>query len=137
MRAVRTHNPNFNKSEKSEAEKKKIRLIVHVAFSVLLLIVIVIFNALNNDAIINELFVAAGYTYGPILGLFTFGLILKRKVRDRYVLLVCLLSPLLSYIIDKNSEMLFNGFTFGFLILALNGILTFLGLLIISKSDNS
>lgn len=127
---------NFKHSEKTEEEKKKTRVRVHVVFSIILLIVIIIFNSLNDGAIINKLFVASGYTYGPLLGLFSFGMMTKRKVHDKYVILVCLLSPIICFILNKNSEFWFNGFKFGFTILALNGLLTFLGLWAISfKND--
>ncbi len=126
---------NCNKAEKTEKVKKKQRMMVHIGFSVLLFFVIIIFNILNNDAVINGLFKAAGYTYGPILGLFTFGLTNTRKVNDKWVILVAIAAPVLSYIIDVNSKEWFNGFTFGFFILALNGLLTYLGLLLISKKD--
>jgi len=124
---------NCNKSEKTEKVKKKQRMLVHIGFSIVLFFVIVIFNILNNDAVINGLFKAAGYTYGPILGLFTFGLTNKRAVIDKWVIPIALIAPIISYIIDVNSEQWFNGFTFGFFILALNGLLTYLGLLLISR----
>ena len=82
---------------------------------------------------INGLFKAAGYTYGPILGLFAYGMLSKRKIKDKWVILVAILAPLLSFVIDSNSEAWFNGFTFGFFILAVNGFLTFTGLFLISK----
>ncbi len=126
---------NCNKSEKTEKVKKKQRMLVHVGFSVLLFFVIIIFDILNNDAVINGLFKAAGYTYGPILGLFTFGLTTKRKVKDKWVIVIALAAPIISYIIDVNSKEWLYGFTFGFFILALNGLLTYLGLLLISKKD--
>jgi hypothetical protein len=75
----------------------------------------------------------AGYTYGPLLGLFSFGMITKLKVKDMLVLPVCLAAPILSYIVDINSVAWFNGFEFGFFILILNGSLTFIGMLLISK----
>jgi len=124
---------NCNKSKKTEKVKKKQRMLVHIGFSVLLFFVILIFNILNNDAVINGLFKAAGYTYGPILGLFTFGLTTKRKVKDKWVIMIALAAPIISYIIDVNSKEWLKGFTFGFFILALNGLLTYLGLLLISK----
>ncbi|HEY9116217.1 MAG TPA: sodium:solute symporter, partial [Roseivirga sp.] len=105
---------NFEKKE--EAEKKSTRLKVHIGFSLLLFLVILIFNAINDDSVINSIFKAAGYTYGPLLGLFSFGLLTKRSVIDKYVLPVCLAAPLLSYMID-----LASGSWFGFFILALNG----------------
>ena len=81
---------NFEREERSEEEKKNLRLKVHVAFSIVLFIVIVMFKLLNNDAIINQLFRAAGYTYGPLLGLFTLGMFTKINVRDKWVWLVCI-----------------------------------------------
>ena len=119
--------------KKREEERKKTRLKVHIGFSLLLFVIILIFSAINDDSVINSIFRAAGYTYGPILGLFSFGLLTKRKVKDQYVLAVCLISPLLAYIIDMNTNS-----WFGFFVLALNGALTFLGLWLISvKSHNS
>lgn len=118
----------LNFDQKEEAEKKKTRLKVHIGFSILLFLVILVFNAINDDSVINAIFKAAGYTYGPILGLFTFGLITKRMIRDQYVLIVCIVAPLLSYFIDLSA-----GGWFGFFVLALNGVLTFIGLFLISK----
>jgi len=126
---------NFNKTERTESEKKRIRVIVHICFSIILFTIILIFNQLNDGAVINKLMEWAGYTYGPILGLFAFGIFTKRKIRDRLVIPIALLSPILSYIINKNSEVWFGGFKLGFLIIALNGLLTFLGLLAISKKE--
>ncbi|MBT8231533.1 MAG: sodium:solute symporter [Saprospiraceae bacterium] len=123
---------DFQKKERTEKEKRKTRLIVHVAFTVILFISISIFNQLNNDAVINNLLKAAGYTYGPLLGLFAFGLFTKLTVKDKWVWIVVLLSPLISAYLDLNSETIFNGFKFGFTILALNGLITFLGLLSLS-----
>lgn len=128
---------NFEKSGKTEAEKSKIRRKVHIAFSLVMLIVILIFNALNNDAVINSLFKAAGYTYGPLLGLFTFGMLSRRGLYDKWVIAVCLVAPILTWIIVDLAEKHFN-FNFGFLNLALNGMLTIAGLYLISKpSDHS
>ncbi len=124
---------DFERKDRSESEKKSLRLKVHIAFSVLLFLVIVIFKALNNDAIINELFTAAGYTYGPLLGLFSFGMLTKRLVKDQYVWIICLAAPVLAYMINANSATLLGGFQFGFLIVALNGALTFLGLWVLSR----
>lgn len=117
---------NFDKKE--EAEKKRTRLKVHIAFSVILFLIILVFNAINDDSVINSIFRAAGYTYGPLLGLFSFGLLTKRSVHDKYVMIVCIAAPILSYVIDLNTD----GW-FGFFVLALNGALTFLGLLMISR----
>ena len=121
--------------KKEESEKKRTRLKVHVGFSVALFLVILIFNAINDDSVINSIFRAAGYTYGPLLGLFAFGMLTKRNIIDKYVIVVCLLSPILSFIVDMNSVAWFNGFKFGFSILMFNGLLTFIGLLLISKKS--
>lgn len=126
---------DFEKPGRSEEEKKRTRMRVHIGFSVIMLLVIIAFNAINNEAVINQLFVAAGYTYGPLLGLFAFSLFTKLHVRDRLVIPVCIGAPIVSFIIDKYSAQILFGFQFGFLILALNGLLTFLGLLAISYRE--
>ncbi len=125
---------DFKKSDRTEEEKKKTRLYVHIGFSIILLMVILIVKSINRDSIINELFVAAGFTYGPLLGLFSFGLFTNRVVKDKYVIWICLAAPILSFVLNKNSATWFNGLEFGFTILAVNGLLTFLGLWSISNS---
>jgi Na+/proline symporter len=116
------------------AERKRLRISVHMGFSIVLFFVILIFKAINNDSVINSVFTAAGYTYGPLLGMFAFGVMTKWSLKDNLVPLVCLASPLLSYIINLNSETLMNGYKFGFEILILNGLITFLGLILIRES---
>jgi Na+/proline symporter len=118
-----------------EIKQRNVRYVVHVSFAILLLLVIIIFRIINNEAVINELFTVAGYTYGPLLGLYAFGLITNRKPHnDRLVPLVCILSPLICYFLNKYSVVWFNGYKFGFELLILNGIITFTGLLFISGS---
>ncbi len=126
---------NFEKSGKPEAEQKRTRLYVHIGFSVLLLIVIIAFNAINDDAVISKLFEVAGYTYGPLLGLFSFGMLTNRTVNDKLVVPVCIAAPILSIFINTYSKELLLGFQFGFLIIALNGLLTFTGLWFISQDE--
>ena len=123
---------NFEKSDKPENEKRRTRFLVHNIFALIILGIIIWFESMHNEAVINGLFKAAGYTYGPLLGLFLFGLVSKRAIRDRWVVLICVLSPVLSFLVDKFSDVLLGGFELGFLILALNGTLTFLGLMLIS-----
>ncbi|MGK7389657.1 MAG: sodium:solute symporter [Candidatus Cyclobacteriaceae bacterium M2_1C_046] len=118
-----------------EQRQKRIRLKVHLGFSFILFLVIVLFKYLNNDAVIKELFTAAGFTYGPILGLFAFGLMTKMDVKDKWVPLVCFLAPLISFILNKYSVELFYGYKFGFEILIVNGLLTFIGLLFIRNKN--
>ena len=113
--------------------KRKTRLLVHIGFSILLFIVILIFNEINDESVINSIFKAAGYTYGPLLGLFSFGIFTKYKIKDKFVFFVCLISPLISYLINIYSEELLFGYRFGFEILLLNGLLTYLGLYFIKR----
>jgi len=120
--------------KKSQSIKK--RYMVHIGFSILLFFTILIFESINNDAVISQLFKIAGYTYGPLLGLFSFGIIMKQKVKDKYVPIVCILSPIICYILSDNSIQWFNGYQFGFELLMLNGIITFFGLLIVSKKQS-
>ncbi len=109
------------------------RIGVHLGFSILLFFVILIFHAINDQSVITAVFIAAGYTYGPILGMFAVGMYTKWQVRDSLVPIVCLAAPLLSFIININSVAWFGGYKFGFEILILNGALTFLGLMMIRK----
>lgn len=123
----------FDKSRASEEVKRKTRLIVHIGFSVLLFIVIMIFYYINDDAVIQALFKLAGYTYGPLLGLYAFGFFVNRSVRDRMIPIVCVLSPTLTYVLDRYSETLLWGYKFSFELLIVNGLITFVGLLIFSE----
>lgn len=132
---------NAGAEEGTKSGGNKTRLYVHLGFSVLLFFVILLFRLIDNPTIINNLFTAAGYTYGPLLGLFAFGLFTRLRVRETIplgdlnfpaILLICLASPLITFVIDYYSETLLFGFKFGFLLLALNGLLTFLGLLALS-----
>jgi Na+/proline symporter len=123
----------LNADKLPEKRLKRVRIRVHIFISVLLGIIILIFNALSNRSVIAALFKAAGYTYGPLLGLFAFGLFTKYRVRDALVPVIAILAPVLSYIIDINSANWFAGYEFGFLILLVNGLITFVGLSIIRK----
>ncbi len=123
---------NHENSEKTEAEKRRARRWVHVGFSLVLAFTILIFKIMNNDAVINELFKAAGYTYGPLLGLFTFGMFTRLRIKDKWVIPVCLLAPVLTWLMVDLSKNHLH-FDFGFLNLALNGLITILGLLLIAE----
>ena len=116
-----------------EVKRKKVRTLVHLSFSLLLLVVILAFNAISNESVVVAVFTVAGYTYGPILGLFVFGMFSKRTVKDKWVPLIAVLAPLISYFISRYSEVLFRGYRFGFEILILNGMLTLAGLYFLSK----
>ena len=125
---------DFLKIEKYEERKKqKIKKWSHLLFSVLLIVVILVFRAINEESIVVAVFRVAGYTYGPILGLFVFGIYSKRKVNDKWVPFVGILAPVLCYLISKYSEIIFNGYKFGFELLILNGLITILGLFLFSK----
>ncbi len=116
-----------------EAEAKKRRQRVHVGMSLVLVLVIIVFRIINNDSVIAQLFTAAGYTYGPLLGLYAFGLFTRRAVKDRWVPLVALVSPVLSFMVDFWSADLFGGYEIGFEILIINGLITFTGLFLIGR----
>lgn len=125
------------KIEKMEVKRSKLtRKLVHLGFSSLLFVVILIFKELNNDSVINELFTAAGYTYGPLLGLYAFGLYTKRKVRDKWVPLGAILAPLLSYFIRDYAKESF-GYSMSFEHLIINGLLMFLFLWAVSLPRKS
>ena len=113
--------------------KESIRKRVHVLVSFVMFITILLFSLISDESVISSVFKAAGYTYGPLLGLYSFGLFTKMKVKDNLVPIVCILSPIISYLLNMYSEELFNGYQFNFEILIVNGLLTFIGLLLISK----
>ncbi len=120
--------------ELRESQRRK-RFMVHIGFSLLLFALIIVFREVLDGAVIQKVFEAAGYTYGPLLGLYAFGLFTKKKVRDRWVPLVCVISPILSYLLNINSEKLLNGYKFGFEILLVNGLFTFIGMVLLIKSS--
>jgi Na+/proline symporter len=122
----------LDKRNIAEKKKTKIRYIVHICTALVLLAVIVLFRVINDDAVINKLFTFAGYTYGPLLGLFSFGLFSKREVKDKWIPIVAIISPIISFIISYNSERLLYGYKFGFELLLLNALLCFLGIYILS-----
>jgi Na+/proline symporter len=127
----------LNKRDRlTEKEKQSIRYLVHAGFAVLLLLVIVLFRAINDRAVIDKLFTIAGYTYGPLLGLYAFGLFTKFGVKDRFVPLVAVISPVLCYLLSQFSGPLLNGYKFGFELLIVNGFITFAGLFFLRARNN-
>ena len=116
-----------------EAKLTRVRKVVHIAIAAALLVLMFAFERWSNDSAINMFYRLASYTYGPLLGMFTFGIVSRRAVRDRFVPVVVVLAPVLSLLLDSNSEWLLNGYKFGFEILLVNAALTMLGLLIISR----
>jgi Na+/proline symporter len=126
---------DFLEIEKKYGPEKrvKIRQKVHVAFTGLFYLLILSFYWLNDQSVINSVFIIAGYTYGPLLGLYSFGLFTQLKVKDRFVPFIAIASPLITYAITQNSERLLWGYKFGFEALILNGLLMFLGLYLFRK----
>jgi len=124
------------KPEMDYAKKTRIRYTVHLSFALIFFICILAFRQMNDRAIIDKLFTIAGYTYGPLLGLYTFGLFTKRTVTDRFTPWIAIISPVLCYFLNVFSEELFNGYRFGFEMLLVNGFLTFMGLLIFSRKGS-
>ena len=122
----------FNK--RGDVNSKKMvstRHYVHVAFSGLMLMTIIIFNAITNTAVVNAIFKVASYTYGPLLGLYSFGLFLgKRQVFDKLVPFICLLSPAICYYLSMNSAQLLGGYIFDNELIIVNGLITFVGLVV-------
>ena len=108
-----------------ESELKKTRYKVHFILSLVLLAIILLFRALNNRSIIDTLFTLAGYTYGPLLGLYAFGLFTKLDIRDKLVPFIAVVAPVVTYILQANSARWFGGYTFSFELLLINGLLTF------------
>jgi Na+/proline symporter len=116
-----------------DRRKFRIRYTIHFLFAMLFLLLIVQFKQLDNKAIIDRFFTIAGYTYGPLLGLYSFGLFTRLKVRDHMVPLVAIASPVITYLLDSNSVQWFNGYRFGFELLIVNGLITFAGLWLFRK----
>lgn len=133
---------DFLGMDKTENQNKpnivRTRHLVHVAFSFLMFLVIVIFNSVNDASVVKMIFKIASYTYGPLLGLYAFGLFVKSKtVQDKLVPLICLISPTICFFISKYSADLFGDYAFDNELIIVNGLITFLGLLIISKPATS
>jgi len=117
-------------------KQETVRKLIHIGISILLILVIISFKyIIKDESVIAKLFVFAGYTYGPLLGMYSFGMFTKWQIKDKWVPVVAILSPLLCYLISDNSEVWF-GFEFGFFVIILNGLLTFLGLILIRTKQH-
>jgi SSS family transporter len=119
----------------NDKQRKKTRQIVHLVFSGIFLLLVMVFYELNNSSMIGVILKIAGYTYGPILGLFSFGILTKRQVKDNWVPLIAILSPLICFFLDMYQQNLFGKFEIGLELLVINGLLTFVGLLIVSRKS--
>jgi Na+/proline symporter len=146
----------INKKEGSEKEKKRTRLKVHFTFAFIFFMMVLLFKAINDKLIIDFILKFAGVTYGPLLGLFAFGILTKRKLNDKLIWAVCIIAPLLALSLDmlsnpawyeaklhvklglqNISDSVFNGYKIGNELILINGILTFLGLWLISKKSSA
>jgi Na+/proline symporter len=128
---------NFDKKEdKNNKKMVRMRTYVHVAFSIIILLVILLFNAVNDASVVTAIFKVATFTYGPLIGLFAFSLFAKkRKVMDKATPVICILAPIVCLFIDTYSKVLFNGYVFAEELIIVNGLLTFIGLWIMSKKN--
>ena len=104
-----------------------------LGMAIIMGIVIFVFNQLNNTSVIDAVYILASYTYGPILGLFAFGIFTKKQVRDKYIPIVAIVSPILCFILQENSEKWFNGYQFSYELLIFNALFTFIGLCLLIK----
>ncbi|ULQ58287.1 sodium:solute symporter [Flavihumibacter rivuli] len=124
------------RKDMTDAQQKRTRMTVHLTFTVVFMICILVFKVIDNKSIIGVILDLAGYTYGPLLGLFAFGILTKRTFPDNLmVTVICLIAPAICYLISKNAANWFGGFQIGIELLLINGLLTFLGLLSISKKQ--
>lgn len=120
----------FNKSKDVNSKAMvRTRHTVHIALSGLMLLTIVVFNAINNDAVVGAIFKVASYTYGPLLGLYSFGLFMgRRQVQDKLVPFICLISPVICYFLSLHSAQWLGGYVFDNELIIVNGLITFVGL---------
>lgn len=125
-----------NQEELDQKKQQHLRYRSHFFISTIIVLVIVVFREINDQAVIARLFTIAGYTYGPLLGLFSFGIFTKNQLNDKFVPLVAISAPLLSYVLSTNADRWLNGYKFGFEILIVNGLLTLIGLFLIRNKNN-
>lgn len=123
----------MNRTQKSEEENSRTRKTVHLAFTFIFFLLVIFFKILNDKSIINLILKIAGYTYGPLLGLFTFGILTKYKIKDKLSIWVCLLAPVITYALSTYLETAGFNYKIGIEVLIINGLLTFLGLWLIKK----
>lgn len=118
---------NFNKkADPNDRALVRTRNRVHFGFSIIMMLVILVFRVINNDSVVNAIFTAASYTYGPLLGLFAFGILTKLPVADRLVPYICVLSPLLCFVVNTYVVVPYTAYAVGFELIIYNGLLTWL-----------
>lgn len=123
-------------NKEQDANLTKIRTWVHIGMAVLMAVCIYVIHLLNDDSVIQTVYKVASYTYGPLLGLFCFGIFTKKQVRDRWIPFVVIAAPVITWIIDVNSVVWFNGYVFSHERLILNALLTFIGMLLLLKPNS-
>lgn len=125
------------RADLDEAARARRRHWVHIGFAAVLLTVIVIFRSFNDASVISTVLKVAGYTYGPLLGLFVLGMTTRLSVRDRWVPALCFIAPLLCWLLDRNSAAWFHGYKFGFELLMLNGLITAAGIMLFARRSSA
>jgi Na+/proline symporter len=123
------------RTDMSDAAQKKLRQRIHLGFAAIFLLFVMIFKWVDNPSMINVILKVAGYTYGPLLGLFTFGIITNRVVKDKWVPYIAIAAPIICFLIDKYQKLLFGNFEIGLELLIINGLLTFIGLWLVSNKS--
>ena len=124
----------LNIEQYNQKKQNKIRVITHVSMSIVLLITIVIYKNLLSTSVIDSLLIIAGFTYGPLLGLFSFGIFTNHKIHDKFSVIVCILSVVFTTLIFYDPLSIFNKYQIGYELLPINGLITFLGLFLIRKT---
>lgn len=122
-------------NKENDAKLTKVRTLVHIGMAILMAICIYAIHLLNDDSVIQTVYKVASYTYGPLLGMFCFGIFTKKQVRDRWIPLVVVLAPIITWVIDVNSVEWFNGYVFSHERLILNALLTFIGMICLMKKS--
>ena len=117
----------------SEAKKQRVRKTVHLSFAAVFLLLVMVFKWVNNPSMIGVILKVAAYTYGPLLGLFAFGILTRRSVKDKLVPYICFAAPIICFFIDRFQHNIFGEFEIGLELLIINGLITFIGLMLISK----
>ncbi len=121
------------RADLDEAARMRIRRRVHLAFAAVFLLLLLAFKAAASPSMIGLILAIAAYTYGPLLGLFAFAILARRRLADRWVPVVAIAAPVLCYLIDRNQQALFGAYEIGLELLVLNGLLTFAGLWLVSR----
>ena len=122
-------------NKENDSNLTKVRTLVHIGMAVFMVVCIYVIHMLNNDSVIQTVYKVASYTYGPLLGMFCFGIFTKRQVRDRWIPIAVILAPVITWVIDVNSAVWFNGYVFSHERLILNALLTFVGMVCLIKRN--